>query len=264
MADLKTVTRDKARKQKIFTDVTSALSYHRIYNPEAEVQQSSPVSYDPYIPNEKEERLWSRLVKVPKRPYARLCYRVREDYYKVTEIYTDKNIEVPDIRLIGTDIIVHHTDPDGTFAYVVELETKVEHKIYFKFLRMLAPEEVFIPNKWVFYTCKVSIAPKKLIEDYSKPKIRFKVEMRGSLIILMMYRSSLNVLENNRQILYCYSSEDLETLLIEAIVWVIEDRGYLTPQELRLYNDIICGRIFENLFVQEILNKSTRIIPQDF
>lgn len=238
--------------------------FYALYNAEAEKDITQEVSYAQYIPEAKEEHLWSRTIKVPRKIFPRLCYRVREDYYKVLEMYTDPEIIPPDMRLVGTDVIVHHVDSTGRFAHVWELETGIKHKIFFKFLRMLQPGEVLVQNRWVFRTGRTAILPKKLLEDYTKGTPRFKVELRGSLGILTMYRTSLNMLENNRRLMSAVSSTDLCELLLEAIVWVIEDRGYLNPAELQLYNDIILDRTFENLFVQEVLNESTWVGPQVF
>lgn len=244
--------------------IKNDVAYHILYNEDAEKSQLQPINYDVYMPNVKEERLWSRQIKVPKRPFARLCYRVREDYYKVTELYTDPEIKIPDMRLIGTDVIIHHTDLDGKFAYVVELETRIVHKIYFKFLRLLQPGEILLLNRWVFYSCKFTFVERKPVKNYSDRAVRFHIEMRGSQCVLTMQRSSLRHFEGCWNTQFFYTNQDLRETLIEALVWVIEDLGYLNAFERELYNDIIYDRMWENPYVQNILNNSVLYMPQDF
>ena len=121
-----------------------------------------------YLPDEWEDILWSSEVLVPRAVLPRLSYRIREDYYKVKEIYDIKSkqkISMPNDRFLGTDIIVSAVD--GDFAIVKEHTTGIEHRIYYKFLRMLKQGEPFVPNKWVFRKAQNTGEAKRVIVEHN-------------------------------------------------------------------------------------------------
>lgn len=211
-----------------------------------------------YIPNREEELLWSREIIVPHKLIPRVAYRIREDYYKVVEIYTREDVTVPNMRLVGTDVFIHHIDESGEFAYVVECRTKAQHKVYFKFFRILQPGEFFNPNTWAIYSSFSDYMFKKTIpRNASRGAIRFNLELKNDA----WYDTVKIAKEAERGYKPRYLSirnynRDLHEAVLNGLCWLMEDTGYWNTAEQELYNLTVEGDLFRHPIVQRALDAS--------
>ncbi|MGL5190413.1 MAG: hypothetical protein ACRC7S_12285 [Cetobacterium sp.] len=207
-----------------------------------------------YLPNTWEDILWSTSVVVPRVVIPRLSYRIREDYYKVKEIYSDDDVRVPHERLIGTDIIVSKVE--GKFVIVEEYETGIRHKIFYKFLRVLLPGEPFMPNKWVFRRgSEGGLAKRVIVESKVGDVPRFKLSLGLSNWKLHM---SVIVLRNGKKSFQTFNRvfDSVEEAVVEGLAWVIEEYGQYNASEISLYDSLINKTTKAHPYIESILNYS--------
>ncbi|MGL5712585.1 MAG: hypothetical protein ACRCX2_06160 [Paraclostridium sp.] len=207
-----------------------------------------------YPPNTWEDILWSTTVVVPRVVIPRLSYRIREDYYKVKEIYTEDNIKVPHERLIGTDVFVSRVE--GDFAIIEEYETKIVHRIFYKFLRVLQPGEPFMPNKWVFRRGSEGGLAKRVIAETKAGDLpRFRLSLELNTWKLQVH---IIVLRNGKKSYQTYtrSFDNVENAVVEGLAWVIEEYGQYNTSEVSLYDSLITKTTKSHPYIESILNYS--------
>lgn len=216
---------------------------------------TEPFNNTPYIKTAYEDALWSGRVRVPKKLCEGASYRVREDYYNIEEIYYRKDVELPDLRLIGTDVRIHKVDAAGEFGIIKNVRTGTKSKIYFKLLRQLNQGERFTPNPWYYYTGMVFVAPRRVVKPDFEPFVRFnlylhKAQWSISVRVAKTDRSGkFTVVTNKRK------SNDLEALLWEGLLSIQEVYGYWNDSEIQIYDAIASGTVLELPLVQKCLDR---------
>lgn len=213
-----------------------------------------PLDNTPYIKTAYEDLLWSGNVHIPKKLYEGLSYRVREDYYNVEEIYYRKDVELPDLRLVGTDVRIHKVDDTGEFGIIKNVKTGTENKIYHKLLRCLNQGERFSPNPWYYQSGMVFVAPRRVVKPDFEPFVRFELSLHGSQWCISVREASTDRLGKFTIATKRRKSKKLELLLWEGLLSVQEVYGYWNDAEICVYNAIANGTVFELPMVQKCLD----------
>lgn len=211
-----------------------------------------------YIPNMIESKLWSKEIKIEIPIIPRMVYRVREDYINVLEIYDQEGIKPPELRHIGTDVIIHSVSSDGKFGYIYDLGSKKLYKIFYKFLRVLNVGERYFPNPniisfgSIMLAYSMDITKKNILSEdniFDLKLVENKFYLKYKIRIPNMI-----IRANHTVRAYTVYEEDVAKILLEGLCIKLELYGVLNKFEKELYEYIATDRIYEHPIVQNALN----------
>lgn len=214
---------------------------------------SIPYTNRHYLPDEKEVRLWSRTVHVPALVTPRATYRVREDYYNVFELYSREDVTIPDLRLIGIDVIVFDVEEHGEFAVVYEPLTKKQHRIYFKMLRMRNDNEPYLPSSWTYpnaqryYECGTEIA-----SSYESKAKRFKIILTRNNEWKIWLKTTF---KNPKRDTYTLQICDLRECLEACLTLLSLRYGFWSEEEINIFNALAQNKEYSIPEVERMLNE---------